>query len=99
MDVFPEFLASLPATGWDGTLKKRIGKGDARGPQGPLACQERYAHRADQRLRLGRLLPSPEARPHRVLHPRKRHEGRTQPAIADLRDQQDQVLVAFMNEI
>lgn len=24
LDIFPEFLASLPAAGWDGTLKKRI---------------------------------------------------------------------------
>ena len=27
-DLFPDFLASLPATGWDGTLKKRMKKSE-----------------------------------------------------------------------
>ena len=28
-ELFPDFLGSLPANGWDGTLKKRIKKADA----------------------------------------------------------------------
>ena len=29
-DLFPDFLASLPASGWDGTLKRRFARGNLR---------------------------------------------------------------------
>jgi D-alanyl-D-alanine carboxypeptidase/D-alanyl-D-alanine-endopeptidase (penicillin-binding protein 4) len=32
LDLFPDFLASLPATGWEGTLKKRLLSGDSSDP-------------------------------------------------------------------
>lgn len=99
MDVYPEFLASLPATGWDGTLKKRFDrpetellKGLVRAKTGTLsepvsvASLAGYFRHPKHGLVAFAILENGVA-------------GASQPAITDLRARQDQVLAAFMSKL
>lgn len=100
MDIYPEFLGSLPASGWDGTMKKRFHKGG-----------EQVLVNGFIRAKTGTLTEpvAVSGIAGYFRHPKhglsafcileNGQKGQAQPAITDLRDRQDQVLMAFMNEI
>jgi D-alanyl-D-alanine carboxypeptidase/D-alanyl-D-alanine-endopeptidase (penicillin-binding protein 4) len=99
MTVFPDFIASLPASGWDGTLKRRFAKGES------------FDLRGQARAKTGTLTEpvSVAALAGYMRHPQhgliafciieNGVEGAPQPPIADLRERQDQALVSFMHDI
>jgi len=99
MDLFPEFLASLPATGWNGTLKKRFGKGDAEGLKGLFRAKTGTLTEPISVSGIAGYFRHPKHGLTAFCILENGNKGEIQPAIADLRDKQDQVLVAFMNEI
>jgi D-alanyl-D-alanine carboxypeptidase/D-alanyl-D-alanine-endopeptidase (penicillin-binding protein 4) len=97
MEIFPEFLASLPASGWDGTLKKRFDdpgmkllSGKVRAKTGTLSQPVSVSSLAGY-----------------VRHPvhglvafaivQNGIPGRNQPSIDGLRRSQDAMLLSFMN--
>jgi D-alanyl-D-alanine carboxypeptidase/D-alanyl-D-alanine-endopeptidase (penicillin-binding protein 4) len=94
-DLFPDFLASLPANGWDGTLKKRMKKSDSlagmiRAKSGTLTEPITVAALAGY-----------------FRHPKEGwvsfaiisngKEGRLQPSLQDVRYQQDDVLRGILD--
>jgi D-alanyl-D-alanine carboxypeptidase/D-alanyl-D-alanine-endopeptidase (penicillin-binding protein 4) len=99
MEVFPEFLASLPATGWDGTLKKRFGAGDAGEMKGLFRAKSGTLTEPVAVAALAGYFRHPKHGLTAFCILENGNKGETQPAITDLRDKQDQVLVAFMNNI
>ncbi len=99
MELFPEFLASLPATGWDGTLKKRFGKGDAVDLKGLIRAKTGTLTEPISVSGLAGYFRHPKHGICAFTILENGQKGSLQPAIADLRDKQDQVLVAFMNDI
>ncbi len=97
MEVFPEFLASLPATGWDGTLKKRFGKGDAVELKGLIRAKTGTLTEPIAVSAIAGYFRHPKHGMVAFCILENGKDGSSQPAVADLRDQQDQVLTAFMN--
>jgi D-alanyl-D-alanine carboxypeptidase/D-alanyl-D-alanine-endopeptidase (penicillin-binding protein 4) len=99
MDLFPDFLASLPATGWDGTMKKRFKdkdivdlKGMFRAKSGtltePLMVSALAGYfRHDQHGWVAFC----------VIENGK--AGSQQPAIVDARKRQDSILAAMLHEL
>ena len=96
MDLFPDFLASLPATGWDGTMKKRFRNQNL----GPL----RGLFRAKTGTLTDPIVVS-------ALAGYFRHEkhglvafciiengknGAKQPPVTEIRERQDNVLAAML---
>jgi D-alanyl-D-alanine carboxypeptidase/D-alanyl-D-alanine-endopeptidase (penicillin-binding protein 4) len=95
-DLFPDFLASLPATGWDGTVKKRLKQSESlagiiRAKSGTLTEPITVAALAGY-----------------FRHPREGwvsfsiisngREGKGQPGLMDLRNLQDDVLKGILSE-
>lgn len=99
MELFPEFLASMPATGWDGTLKKRFGKGDASDLRGLIRAKSGTLTAPVSVAGLAGYFRHPKHGICAFTLLENGQKGASQPSITDLRDKQDQVLVAFMNEI
>ncbi len=99
MELFPEFLASLPATGWDGTLKKRFGKGDTADLKGLVRAKSGTLTVPVAVAGLAGYFRHPKHGICAFTLLENGQKGESQPSITDLRDKQDQVLVAFMNEI
>ncbi len=99
MDLFPDFLASLPATGWDGTMKKRFKdkdivdlKGMFRAKTGtltePLMVSALAGYfRHDQHGWVAFC----------VIENGK--AGTQQPPIVDARKRQDSILAAMLHEL
>ncbi len=89
-ELFPDFLGSLPANGWDGTLKKRIKKADAlagmiRAKTGTLTEPITVAGMA------GYFRHPTEGWVSFVMIANGR-EGKGQPGLLDLRNLQDETL-------
>lgn len=99
MEVFPEFLASLPATGWDGTLKKRFGKGDTETLKGLVRAKTGTLSDPISVAGLAGYYRHPKHGMVGFCIIENGSEGKAQPPIADLRDRQDKVLVALMNDM
>ena len=99
MEVFPEFLGALPATGWDGTLKKRFGKAETESLKGLVRAKTGTLTEPVSVAGLAGYFRHPK---HGLVAFAILENGKPnadQPAITDLRDRQDKVVVAFMNEI
>lgn len=95
-DLFPDFLASLPATGLDGTLKKRMKKsselvGLVRAKSGTLSEPITVASLA------GYFRHPKEGWVSFVMIGNGR-EGKGQPGLQDMRNLQDDVLKGFLSE-
>jgi D-alanyl-D-alanine carboxypeptidase/D-alanyl-D-alanine-endopeptidase (penicillin-binding protein 4) len=99
MEFFPEFLASMPATGWDGTLKKRFGKGDTAELRGLIRAKSGTLTVPVSVAGLAGYFRHPKHGICAFTLLENGRSGESQPSITDLRDKQDQVLVAFMNDI
>jgi len=95
-ELYPDFLASLPANGWDGTMRKRMQRDDA------LAGQIR--------AKSGTLTEpiTVAALAGYFRHPREGwisfvmisngREGKAQPGLQDVRNAQDDVLKGIFND-
>ncbi len=99
MEVFPEFLGSLPATGWDGTLKKRFGKAETEGLKGLVRAKTGTLTDPVSVAGLAGYFRHPKHGLVAFCILENGKQDAAQPAITDLRDRQDKVVVAFMNEI
>lgn len=99
MEVFPEFLGSLPATGWDGTLKKRFGKAETEGLKGLVRAKSGTLTEPVAVAGLAGYFRHPKHGLVAFCIIENGKQDATQPAITDLRDRQDKVVVAFMNEM
>lgn len=97
MDLFPDFLASLPAAGWDGTLKKRLKKTDSveelrglfRAKTGTLTEPVTVAS-------LAGYFRHPEHGLTAFCVLENGREGSPQPTVSELRDRQDRLMVLLM---
>jgi D-alanyl-D-alanine carboxypeptidase/D-alanyl-D-alanine-endopeptidase (penicillin-binding protein 4) len=99
MDVFPEFFFSLPATGWNGTLKKRFGKGDAMDLRGLIRAKTGTLTQPVSVAGLAGYFRHPQHGLVAFSIIENGNSGKKQPAIAALRDRQDEVVVSLMTEI
>jgi D-alanyl-D-alanine carboxypeptidase/D-alanyl-D-alanine-endopeptidase (penicillin-binding protein 4) len=99
MEVFPEFLGALPATGWDGTLKKRFGKAETEGLKGMVRAKTGTLTEPVAVAGLAGYFRHPRHGMVAFAIIDNGKKDREQPAITDLRDRQDKVVVAFMNEM
>lgn len=99
MDLFPDFLASLPATGWSGTLKKRFGKGDASDLRGMIRAKTGTLTQPVSVAGLAGFFRHPEHGLVAFSIIENGTSGKKQPAIAALRDRQDEVLANFMTQL
>ena len=99
MEVFPEFLGSLPATGWDGTLKKRFGKAETESLKGLVRAKTGTLSEPVSVAGLAGYFRHPKHGMVAFAILENGNQGKTQPSITDLRERQDKVVVAFMNEM
>jgi D-alanyl-D-alanine carboxypeptidase/D-alanyl-D-alanine-endopeptidase (penicillin-binding protein 4) len=99
MEVFPDFIASLPATGWDGTLRRRFGKGDTESFKGQFRAKTGTLSEPISVSGLAGYFRHPKHGLVAFALIENGSEGQAQPSIMDLRDRQDKVLVAFMSEL
>lgn len=99
MEVFPEFLGSLPATGWDGTLKKRFGKAETEALKGLVRAKTGTLTEPVSVAGLAGYFRHPKHGLVAFCIIENGKQNAEQPAITDLRDRQDRVVVAFMNEM
>ena len=95
MDAFPEFLASLPASGWDGTLDKRF-KGDKEFLKGQIRAKTGTLSEPISVVGLAGYLRHPKHGLIGFAILENGIVGKPQPGVADLRDHQDQVVAALM---
>jgi len=93
LDLFPEFLVSLPAAGWDGTMSKRFAdskfKGMVRAKTGTLS----------QPISVSSLAGYFRSSEHGLVAFAIIHNGvvgKPQPPLDVLRDQQDELLHSFL---
>lgn len=99
MDLFPDFLASLPASGWDGTLKKRFHKGEQEVLNGFFRAKTGTLTAPVAVAALAGYFRHPKHGMTAFCILENGQVGKTQPAITDLRDRQDRVLVALMDDL
>lgn len=99
MEVFPEFLASLPATGWNGTLKKRFAKGDALEMHGLFRAKTGTLSEPVSAVALAGYFRHPQHGMVAFSILENGNRGKKQPAISALRDRQDEVLVKLLTEL
>ena len=99
MEVFPDFIASLPANGVDGTLRKRFAKDDTEAFKGQFRAK---TGTLSEPISVSGLAGYFRHAKHGLVAfamIENGSEGELQPSIVDLRDRQDKVLIAFLNEL
>jgi len=99
MEVFPEFFASLPATGWDGTMKKRFVKGDALDMRGLFRAKTGTLSQPVSVAGLAGYFRHPQHGLVAFSIIENGSRGKKQPSIGTLRDRQDLVLANMMTEL
>ena len=99
MEVFPEFLASLPATGWDGTLKKRFHRGDTEDLQGLIRAKTGTLTEPIAVSGIAGYFRHPTQGLVAFCVVENGKPGQRQPSIVDLRERQDRVLTEFLNDL
>jgi D-alanyl-D-alanine carboxypeptidase/D-alanyl-D-alanine-endopeptidase (penicillin-binding protein 4) len=99
MEVFPEFFASLPATGWDGTMKKRFVKGDALDMRGLFRAKTGTLSQPVAVAGLAGYFRHPQHGLVAFSIIENGNIGKKQPSIGTLRDRQDLVLANLMTEL
>jgi D-alanyl-D-alanine carboxypeptidase/D-alanyl-D-alanine-endopeptidase (penicillin-binding protein 4) len=99
MDLFPEFLASLPAAGWDGTLKKRLKRtGDPEALQGLFRAKTGTLTEPVTVASLAGYFRHPKHGLTAFCVLENGREGTAQPNLKDLRDRQDRLMALLMGE-
>lgn len=96
MDVFPEFFASLPAAGWNGTLKDRFNLKETKFLQGQIRAKTGTLSEPVTVVSLAGYLRHPR---HGLVAFAIIENGvskKPQPSIMSLRERQDRVLARFM---
>ena len=96
MDLFPDFLASLPATGWDGTLKKRLKSGAQAELTGLIRAK---SGTLSEPISVASLAGYFRHKSHGLVAfciLENGVSGKGQPSVHDLRVKQDQALAAMM---
>jgi D-alanyl-D-alanine carboxypeptidase/D-alanyl-D-alanine-endopeptidase (penicillin-binding protein 4) len=99
MDLFPDYIASLPATGWDGTLKKRFAKGDAIDLKGQFRAKSGTLTEPITVAGLAGYFRHPKHGMMAFCILENGVRGQAQPGVVDLRDRQDRVLVAMLGDL
>lgn len=98
-EYFPDFLASLPANGQDGTLKRRFTNGDITEFKGQFRAKSGTLSEPIAVSGLAGYFRHPRHGVVAFCMIDNGREGGAQPSLTDLRDRQDRVLVAFVNEL
>ena len=99
MSVFPEFLASLPAVGWDGTLRKRFKGVEMKDLQGVFRAKTGTLSQPISVSGLGGYFRHPQHGMVAFAILQNGKLGKKQPSILALREQQDRVLVEFLKKL
>lgn len=99
MEVFPEFFASLPATGMSGTLKKRFAKGDGMEMHGLFRAKTGTLSEPVAVAGLAGYFRHPQHGMVAFAILENGNQGKKQPGITALRDRQDEVLVKLMTDL
>lgn len=89
-DLYPDFLASLPANGWDGTLRKRINRDDSMA--GQIHAKSGTLTEPITVASLAGYFRHPKEGWISFVMIGNGREGRGQPGLQDLRNLQDDVL-------
>jgi D-alanyl-D-alanine carboxypeptidase/D-alanyl-D-alanine-endopeptidase (penicillin-binding protein 4) len=97
LDLYPEFVASLPASGWDGTLKKRFRRhanllGGVRAKTGTLSDPVSVSS-------LAGYLRHPRHGACAFTIIQNGLNGKAQPGLDDLRQIQDELLAYFIEQM
>lgn len=95
LDLFPEFLASLPAAGWDGTMNRRF-RGDNQGLAGQVRAKTGTLSEPIAAVALAGYFRHSKHGLVSFAILENGMEGRPQPAIGELRDHQDEVIAALV---
>lgn len=98
LDLFPEYLASLPASGWDGTLSDRFSKGDAEKIRGQVRAKTGTLTEPVAVTSLAGYMRHPEHGWVAFTIIENGLEGQRQPNIIDLRKRQDDALAGFLTQ-
>ncbi|MBM4250346.1 MAG: D-alanyl-D-alanine carboxypeptidase/D-alanyl-D-alanine-endopeptidase [Deltaproteobacteria bacterium] len=99
MDVFPDFLASLPATGWDGTLKKRFNRSATEEFKGMFRAKTGTLTEPIAVSGIAGYFRHPTQGMVSFCVIENGHGGQRQPSVVDLRNRQDHILTAFLNDL
>jgi D-alanyl-D-alanine carboxypeptidase/D-alanyl-D-alanine-endopeptidase (penicillin-binding protein 4) len=99
MEVFPEFLGSLPATGWDGTMKKRFSKGGTADFKGLFRAKTGTLTAPVTVVGVAGYFRHPEYGLAAFCILENGNAGKKQPSVTALRDRQDEILVALMGKL
>jgi D-alanyl-D-alanine carboxypeptidase/D-alanyl-D-alanine-endopeptidase (penicillin-binding protein 4) len=89
-ELFPDFLASLPANGWDGTLRKRINRDDDMA--GQIHAKSGTLTEPITVASLAGYFRHPKEGWVSFVMIGNGREGKGQPGLQDLRNLQDDVL-------
>jgi D-alanyl-D-alanine carboxypeptidase/D-alanyl-D-alanine-endopeptidase (penicillin-binding protein 4) len=92
-ELFPDFIASLPANGWDGTLKKRMKKSDDL--VGQIHAKSGTLTEPITVAALAGYFRHPREGWTSFVMISNGKEGQSQPGLQDLRNLQDDVLKGF----
>ena len=99
MEVFPDFLASLPATGWDGTLKKRFNRNATEEFKGMFRAKTGTLTEPIAVSGIAGYFRHPTQGMVSFCVVENGNSGQRQPSIVDLRNRQDHILTAFLNDL
>lgn len=95
LDLFPEYLASLPAAGWDGTMNKRF-KGNMHELAGQIRAKTGTLSEPIAAVGLAGYFRHPVHGMMGFAIMENGIEGRSQPSVGELRDHQDEVMAALL---
>jgi D-alanyl-D-alanine carboxypeptidase/D-alanyl-D-alanine-endopeptidase (penicillin-binding protein 4) len=95
MTVFPDFFASLPAIGWDGTMKKRFSKGEASELKGQVRAKTGTLSEPKMVAGLGGYFRHPR---HGLIGFAIIQNGKGKVSVADMRQHQDQALLMMLED-
>jgi D-alanyl-D-alanine carboxypeptidase/D-alanyl-D-alanine-endopeptidase (penicillin-binding protein 4) len=95
-DLFPEFLVSLPAAGWDGTLAKRFDKESDARVMGTIRAKTGTLTEPITVSSLAGYVKHPKLGWISFAVLDNGVAGKKQPSLAALRDRQDDALIALM---
>ncbi len=99
MEIFPEFLGSLPAIGWDGTLKKRFKKDGRSDLQGLIRAKTGTLTEPISVSSIAGYFRHPKHGLVAFCIIENGVEGKKQPGVGDLKEGQDKALASLVTEL
>ena len=96
MTIFPDFLASLPSYGWEGSLKKRMKGSDREQVGGMIRAKSGTLSEPITVSCLAGFLKHPTEGLVAFAVLENGIAGKSQPSVASLRSQQDLALAALL---